>query len=217
MATKHPGVAPHDQDKVVEGGQAEERYGGKGAAGDQEPGASGATSEALLPPDTAAPGSIKAAVAEEVNRILTAIGVVRPEEGTPKASQSAAERSRKVLADRAKAAEEELNNQSRYRAAADGFIPSPVPGGGGLYVRQGAEFSFSGVPGRWMEPLDERSDQRVKERDEKAEKRKEELARGAVAKSALDEASRVIERMHQDAEGGAKFTPDAPRKPGTNG
>jgi hypothetical protein len=207
-ATKHPGVAPHDQDKVVEGGQAEERYGDKGP--------SGATSEALLPPDTAAPGSIKAAVAEEVNRILTAIGVVRPDE-RGKGSSSAAERSRQVLADRAKAAEEEVNNQSRYRAASDGFIPSPVPGGGGLYVKGGDEFMFSGVPGRWMQPLDDRSDQRVKERDEKAEKRREELARGAVAKSALDEASRVIDRMHQDAEGGARFQPDPPRKPGTNG
>jgi hypothetical protein len=215
MSVKHPGVAPHDQDKVSQGSLPEDRYAGKGAAGGHEVGASGATSEATLPPNTAAPGSIRAEVAAEVNRILLALGVTKPEEGAAKASQSAAERSRKVLADRAKAAEEELNNQSRYRAAADGFIPSPVPGGGGLYVRQGAEFSFSGVPGRWMEPLDERSDQRVKERDEKAEKRKEELARGAVAKSALDEASRVIERMHQDAE--AKFTPDKPREPGTNG
>lgn len=213
--TKHPGVAPHDQGKVSKGSLAEDRYEGKGAAGGHEVGPSGATAEATVPPNTAAPGSIKAAVAEEVNRILTALGVTKPEDAKP--SQSAAERSRKVLADRAKAAEEEVKAQSRYKAVADGFIPSPVPGGGGLYVRQGDEFMFSGVPGMWMEPMDARSEQRVEERQEAVRKRQEELARGAVAKSALDEAGRVIDRMHQNAEGGARFTPDKPREPGTNG
>jgi hypothetical protein len=214
--TKHPGVAPHDQGKVSKGSLAEDRYEGKGAAGGHEVGASGPTVESTVPPNTAAPGSIKAEVAAEVARILTALGVTKPDEGGPRASQSAVEKSRKVLADRAKAAEEEVKAQSRYKAVADGFIPSPVPGGGGLYVRAGDEFMFSGVPGMWMEPMDARSEQRVEERQEAVRKRQEELARGAVAKSALDEASRVIDRMHQNAEG-ARFTPDKPREPGTNG
>lgn len=213
--TKHPGVAPHDQGKVSKGSLAEDRYEGKGAAGGHEVGPSGATAEATVPPNTAAPGSIKAAVAEEVNRILTALGVTKPEDAKP--SQSAAERSRKVLADRAKAAEEEVNNQSRYRAVADGFIPSPTPGGGGLYVRAGDEFMFSGEPGTWMEPLDARSERRVEERDERKRRIAEEAARANVAKSALNEASNAIDRMRADRGEGARFTPDKPREPGTNG
>lgn len=212
MTTKHPGVAPHDQDKVSRGSQAEERYGGKGAAGGHETGASGPTAENTLPKDTAAPGSVKALVAAEVARILQAIGVTKPEEARP--SPGAAERSRQAVAARQKRAEEEVANQSRYRALADGFIPSPTPGGGGLYVRAGDEFTFSGVPGTWMEPLDERSEQRVKERDEAVRRRREEQARGVVAKGALEEAGRVIDRMHQGQGEGARFVPDRPRQPG---
>lgn len=158
MAEKKPvpGVAPEDQERV-KGDLAEQRY--------------GAAMETQMPPDTAAPGSAR----QLIEQILLEKGLIRPAVA-PEPDKTAGQRLRDEAEARAKAIEENVGKQARYRATGPGWIPGPDPKAGWLYVWPGQEFLYHGPPSdRWMAPLDGLAETKLKQAKADREERERRL------------------------------------------
>lgn len=175
-----PGLAPDAQVKPT---ADEQRYGA-------EPGPT-------LPESTAAPGSVRAIVAEEIRRALAEAGVAKsPEQEQAKATRA----SLNEQSARLRRIEERQANAVVYRALGPVWVDS-LGGNGGVYVDAGETFVSDKPPGRLWEPTDGEG----KRRKEEAE-RERDLAQRATkinassvealegVKAVLEQAQRVADR-----------------------
>lgn len=156
----------------------------------------------------AASDSVRQVVREELMAALAALGVGKAPaaaEEAAKRTQNALEKSRQALMKREAELSKRLEQAVQYKATANGWVPSPVPGGGGLYVRKGEQFLFGGVPGMWMEAVDGEGEKRVQLMQEARAERAKIAQENQVAISALDTARDNILRV---AQAGIKSLPN---------
>jgi hypothetical protein len=181
-----PGTPPGSE---VRGDLAEQRY--------------GAASENTTPEGTAAPGSVRSIIAEEIAKAFAAAGIgQQPEErqavATRKSLDEPSERLRRVA--------ERQANAVPYRATAPVFVDS-VGGQGGLYIRAGETFVSDRPPGDAWEPLDAEGKRR---KEQVAHDRRERQKQRVASENALFSLERAQEHIRAGGSVGGRVPPEAP-------
>jgi hypothetical protein len=198
--TKVPGLEPGAKVRDAEG----ERY----------------SSPPLSYPDAPrlanSPAAMMLQMKEEIMAELRNAGVLSGDKAQDPAKQieEAAKREQERRETRTRELQERYAQMVNYKARGNdpsrpaGEIPSEMPGMGRRLVMQGQTFRFGGVPGSWMEPLDDEAKKRSKDEEQRREEIRVKASQLGLTRAALQQAVETFDESSRNEQRRAAYARD---------